>query len=431
MSLFQFLAILWARRLMIVLCTVAAVVAAFIVSLTLTPQYQASSRLMLSPSNPDPITGEMIPSAQTKGFMGTQTELVRDYRVAGLAVEKLGWLDNPNLQREYASEPRATDFRRWLAQRVIDSTSAFVVGGSNVLEIAYTDPSPQVARAGADAVREAYEEASVLLRRQRALAASQWYREQAEQARVELANADRIKTRFERANGLVFEGGVDLETLRLQVMAGQPPMVTVSNPAAVAPSAGQLAEVDAAIASSSRTLGPNHPEMQELRLRRAALARQVALEQANAGGGGSMTASQNRLLDQQRRRVMANRDKLERLRQLQTQVDVRREQYVRAATRAAEFRREAEVTETGATRLGGAVLPTKPISPNRPLIILGALGFGLGMGVLLALLTEMLGRRVRTVKDLNDAVEAPLLAVVIGPGTGGGPGRPLLRAPEQ
>jgi succinoglycan biosynthesis transport protein ExoP len=432
-SLFQFLSVLWARRLMIILCTVAAVAAAFVISLTLTPRYQATSRLMLSLSSPDPVTGEMLPGNLTKSFTRTQTELVRDYRVAGLAVEKLGWLNDPALQRAYASEPRQMEFRRWLAQRVINSSSAYPVEGSNVLEIAYTDPSPEVARAGADAVREAYEEASVALRRQRAQRSSQWYAEQAQQARVQLAQAEQIKTRFERENGLVLEGGVDLESLRLQALAGQVPVTIPGGGGGVAPSAGQLAQVEASIAAASRSVGPNHPDMLQLQQQRAALARQVAAERAAAGGGGGSTAAtQSGAIAAQRSRVMANRENIERLRQLQTQVDVRREQYVRAATRAAELRREAETTETGASRLGDAVTPTEPVFPNRPLIVLGALVLGFGLGVLLALLAEMLGRRVRSIKDLNDAVDAPLLAIVIGPSSSRGIlSRPLLRGPEQ
>jgi hypothetical protein len=47
-----------------------------------------------------------------------------------------------------------------------------------------------------------------------------------------------------------------------------------------------------------------------------------------------------------------------------------------------------------------------------PLIIFGSIGFGLALGVGLALLIELFGRRVRCDEDLEYAAKAPVFAVI-------------------
>jgi hypothetical protein len=58
------------------------------------------------------------------------------------------------------------------------------------------------------------------------------------------------------------------------------------------------------------------------------------------------------------------------------------------------------------------VTPTKPAFPNKLLILGGALGLGAGLGLVLAVLVELLNRRVRGVEDLDFEGGLECLAVV-------------------
>lgn len=80
-------------------------------------------------------------------------------------------------------------------------------------------------------------------------------------------------------------------------------------------------------------------------------------------------------LERQKSKVIGQRDQVERLRQLQAEVDLRRAQFEKAAARTAELRQEAEVGETNLVPLGSAVTPQSPSFPNMPLIMFGALVF--------------------------------------------------------
>jgi uncharacterized protein involved in exopolysaccharide biosynthesis len=145
----------------------------------------------------------------------------------------------------------------------------------------------------------------------------------------------------------------------------------------------------------------------------AAVAQEQAAARAMAGAASSGVGALDRAVAAQKSRVIGQRDKVERLMQLQSEVDLRRDQFNKTAARAAALRQEAAIADTGLLPLGNAVMPQKPVFPNKPLIVVGSLGLGAGLGIFVSLLMELFARRVRGVEDLQH-LEVPLLAV-IGP----------------
>lgn len=419
MSIFQFLRIVWARRMIVLAATVSCVIGAVLVILIAPPRFEGKSRVMLETYKPDPVTGQTLAAQALRVFTRTQAELIRDYRVAGRVVDELGLATDPGLVRLYqASTNGEQDFRRWAAQRIIENTQASLLEGSNILEITYTSPNPEQARAVADALRKAYIDVSVELRRESAARNAEWYEAQTEIARRTLNTAESAKTAYERETGVVLpDGQTDVDSERLRALASS----TIGTaPIAMAPGVsalgGQLAQADAAIAQAQRTLGPNHPDLQAMRAQRAALAAQYAREQAQLAGAASASsggvAAVDRAVQQQKSRVIANREVVEKLRQLQAEVDLRRDQFQKTAQRAAELRREAAAADAQLTPLGNAATPRSPSFPNKPLILLGSLALGLGVGVGVGLLIELFARRVRSFEDLAAEIDAPVLAVI-------------------
>lgn len=136
-----------------------------------------------------------------------------------------------------------------------------------------------------------------------------------------------------------------------------------------------------------------------------ALAAQAGSPQAAGGGMSARVAAAKEA-------VIGNRDKLARLTVLQSEVDIRKDQYDKTLAREADFRQQAAVVDPGVSALGTAFVPDQPSFPNKPLIIGGSLGLGLVFGLLIALLVELLDRRVRSPEDLSAALGLPVLAVL-------------------
>lgn len=413
---------------MILTAVIASLIGAVVVMLVVPPRYKASTRVMLDIIKPDPVTGEVIANQFLRAYTKTQTELIRDYKVAGPVVDELGWTRDPEMLARYDVAGDTNGARRRMAQVIIDNTKSELIEGSNILEISYTGYSPDAAKAVADSIRRSYLDATLAFKRESASDAADWFQGQTEKARRLLAIAEDNKAKFERKHGLILQPDKnDVDSVRLAALSTQQsvavgggfaPAVTSS------PSGAQLAQLDAQIAQARQTMGPNHPTIREAVQRRALLSAQVQQERAAAGAAnaaarsaaaasGAAAGSNRRDLSMQRARVLANRENLSVLRQLQDEVDLRREQYVKAAGRLADLRLQGDVSAAGLTVLGNAVAPEDAAFPNIPLLISGALGFGLALGVLSALLAEMLNRRVRSATDMEEAAEnIPLLAVV-------------------
>jgi uncharacterized protein involved in exopolysaccharide biosynthesis len=332
--------------------------------------------------------------------------------------------DPETLQNYNASGGQDVDLRRVMAQRISDRTRVEMIPATSILEIVFRAATPSDARTMANALRDAYIETTLNSRRREADRNAGWFTAQAEKERVLLDTAEKAKTDYERTNGIVMQDEkTDVETARLRALAMQggvgPVMSTPVIPQS-SPSAIQLAQLDAQIVQAGKTLGPNHPQMIQMKAQRATLAKLVAQDAAsarNAAAASAAAAAQSAsamsaAVAQQTTKVIANRDKIEKLTQLQSEVNLHRAQMEKSLARASELRQEAAVADSGISVLSEAVTPRAPAFPNKPLIFGGALGIGVAIGVFLSLLIELFRRRVRGVEDLQHGMHVPLLAVI-------------------
>lgn len=419
MNITQFFRIIWAYRLLILACMVVCFAIGTLVVNLVTPRYVAQSRVMLDVIKPDPVTGQVIGSAFLRAYTKTQTELIKGQQVARMVVGDLNWQKDATLQRVYRERDsgRDLDFTAWAAERIVKNADATVIMGSNILEISYASSSPAQAKQVSDALLKAYIEITLQSRRDAARRNSEWYEAQGEKAKTILFTAEANKAAMERETGILLQDDkVDIDSARLAALANQgaAPVISAMGPAASV-AATQLSMLDAEITEYTKSLGPNHPQLQQMKVRRSLLAAQAAQERSSAASSGaSVNASRSTsaMLEQQKAKVMGQREKVERLRLMQDDIDLRREQYRQAVSRAAQLRQEAEVAEAGVTPLATAITPQDPTFPNKPLIMGISVPAGAALGVLMGLLLELLGRRVRSVEDLHSVVAAPVLAVI-------------------
>ncbi|MEO7054114.1 MAG: hypothetical protein ABI191_03990, partial [Rhizomicrobium sp.] len=323
----------------------------------------------------------------------------------GQAVDKLGWLSDPNLIQQYQSRSKtdSRDFRRWAAQIIIDRTRVTAADNSSILNIIYTGSDPDSAKAVANAVTQSYIENGLSVRRADALKNADWYALQAQKAKKSLELAQATETKFERDNNVVMtqDERTDVDSARLTALA-QTNVIEASG-------GGEsgLAEIDAQIKNASATLGPNHPDLIALKAKRNAIA--SSMQQGVSRGAQSAHGTR---VDQQKALIIAERDKLSKLRNLHTEVELQRDFYNKTAQKEIDFRQQAAATDAGVTALGNASAPLTPSYPKIPLIVGGSFALGFGLGILLALLIELLNRRVRGAEDLQSLLGVPLLTVL-------------------
>jgi uncharacterized protein involved in exopolysaccharide biosynthesis len=433
MSIVQLLRILMARRWIIFTAAITCLVVALATAKTLPSRYEASARVVLDILKPDPVTGQTLGNG-ARAYVSTQIELIQDYRIAGDVVDRLDWMQNPAVIANWQAETGGVgDMRRWASQRIISGTSAAMIEGSNILEIKYTAPTPEAAKQIVNLLRESFIEASLRFKTDSAGRTADWYREQADRAQRSLIAAETAKAQFEQANSIIVGPSGEAEQIKLANLqtayltarggatSAQYEATKQSNSSPVVDQMKvQLAQLNDEIGQANERFGKEHPTYKALMSRRAMLQTEIARETSSArAAGAALSGASSKSIGQleaeynaQRAVVLGMKDKLNQLNQLDREVALRRAQYEKAAERAADLRLESSLSESGLVVLGDAIANNKAVFPNWPLIIALALLFGLGLGIVVALLVELMARRVRGPEDLAFASSVPVLAVV-------------------
>ena len=425
MSLIQFFQILWARRVIVLAALLSCIFAAAVTAELLPERYTGRARVALEVAKPDPVTGQVLGNQFLRAYTRTQIEMIKDYQVAEPVVDRLGWANNPAIIQSYQNsvESSQEDIRHWLAREIIRNTDAGLIEASNIMEITFKSSNPDTARRIATVLRDTYVDVSLQLRREAAGKTADWYQLQREDAQRLVASAESERARYAKEHNIVLNAqNMDLESARLDALSAQSASAVglgastaaVRMPQGAGPAQMQLATVEQQLAQAGQTLGPNHPQFQALVRQRTVLQQAAARERASGGmgGGGNPSAAINSAYEAQKARVMARSPEMDRIQQMTRDIEQKRQELSKIEDRASELRLSANVSETGLTPMGSATAGDTPEFPNKPLIMAAATGFGLVLGICLALLVEMLGRRVRTSGDLETSAGAPVLAEV-------------------
>lgn len=383
------------------------------------PRYEGRARVVLDYIRPDPNTGAVIPSKMLDAYIASQIKLIRDVQVTGPAVEALGWLDSPDVQASYAArDPSDTrDMQSWLGAQLGASAGARMVEGSNIMEIVYVGSSPELTQAVVDVLRASYVQSDVTAKRNAAVASAEAIAARIETVKVALVDLERLQNRLEDETGLTMgAAGRDEEAARLKNLLRVNSSVPKDSGVQATASVNLLRELDAEIAQASGTLGVNNPRLLDMRQRRIALQAQVSVEATQKDSavvavemGQAALAS---MIEQQKAKVLAVREPTLRLRLMQDEINMKRDSLESMAERLVGLRELSAITASQVSPVGAAESLPEPVFPNIPLILGGAGGLGLVLGILVAFLAELMGRRVRAAADLEAITGVPVLAAI-------------------
>jgi polysaccharide biosynthesis transport protein len=447
MSFSQFLAILrarWRSAVSVLLTTFALVLLA---SLLMTKQYTASAAMVVDVRSPDPVAGVSPVTLTIPNYMATQLDILNSSRVAKRTIRNLKLAQSPQLREQWeeATESRG-DFEAWIAERIQKKLRIKTTRESNVINVAYTSADPKFSAALANAFVAAYIDINRDLRVDPAKANNSFFDERARQMRTELEAAQARMSAYQREKGLTAnDERLDVETARLnelssqlvalqalsaesrsregQARVGASQMTEVLNNPLVSGLKADLSRQEARLQELNSRLGDAHPQLIELRASINNTQRKVEAEIKRVSSSLGINASVNRsretelrtALDAQRVRVLKLKSERDELSVQQRDVDNAQKAYDAVLMRATQTGLESQSQLTNVSILSPAEEPVKPSSPLLLLNAILALFLGALLGVGLAMLREMLDRRVRSAADIVESLELPVIGVMPPP----------------
>ena len=440
MSIGQVLLILWRRGWIAVLALLASVAVAAGVLLFIPGRYDATATASIDISNADPINSSSL-SASLVGLMeGNLAQLVLSQRVAIDVVKRLNLTANPATQAAYR---RSDSFGResideWMASSISGNVVPGFAGGSSVLTIKYKSGDPNQAALMANAFLAAAVDATIAMKVAGAEQTAQWFAPQIEALHKEFEEARSNVEAYQRANGELGADtqGAALNAVTQQLLGAKATLSALKNRldtgSIFATDPGdpdfqtltsmkdKVTALQTELEAGKATLGSNNPKMQAAQVGLATLRKEIAdlTTKTRENLKSRISLTENQIASLEVAKVGAEKDLIaeeaqrNRLGEMQREVGFRLEQMNERERVAAQAKLQSKLTFADIAVLDKAVPPTAPSFP-KPLIVLPvAIGAGLTLGIILALLAEMLDRRVRLPSDLTFATSAPVLGVV-------------------
>ena len=463
MTLGQFFSILRARwwvALLVLLLTVGATVA---VSFMLPKSYTATASVVID-FKPDPVSAVLYGGGMSPGMMATQVDIIKSDRVAQRVVANLKLADNPQIRQQWLDATQGQGrVEVWLADSFQNSMEVMPARESSVINVSYRAPDPRFAAGLANAFVQAYVETTLQLRVDPARQYSTFFENRSKEAREALEKAQTKVSAYQAANGIIAsDERLDVENARLNELSSQYTMLQslaaesrsrqtaalsaqgdriqeVMNNTNVAQLKVDLGRNESRMKELSTRLGDAHPQVEELRASIADTRARLDAETKKVTSGVSIanTINTQRIgeiktsLEAQRTKVLKLKSVRDEGAVLLRDVENAQRSYDAVLQRFTQSNLEGQTTQSNVHLLQQASEPTQPASPKILLNTALSVFVGTLLAVGMALLLELRDRRVRSIDDLVDALNLPVLGTMPKPGSRIGPGAKRLSVLQQ
>lgn len=451
MTFSQFLGILRARwwiALGTLLLTVGTTVA---VSLVLPKQYTATTTMVVDFKGVDPVLGIMLPAQLMPGYMATQVDIIQSKKVATDVVKALGFAQSPVVRQQWLEDTEGKgSIEDYFASILLKKLDVKPSRESSLIEVNFTGADPRFAAAVANAFSEQYQKTNLELRVEPARQSAIWFDERLQQLRKGLEEAQTRLADYQREKGFTAaDERLDLESARLQELSGQ--YAAAQGQAADAQSRMRqlndfitrgaspetlpdvlanpliqnlkslLNQTEGRLEQISSQLGANHPEVKRLQAdiegQRTKLKTEINAAASSIRNSANIALRREAdLRDQlagQKAKLLRSNQGRDQFMVLLKEVDNAQKAFDIASQRFQTTSLESQASQTNISLLSPALPPTEPSSPKLVLNTLLAVFLGTMLGIGLALLVELLNRRVRLARELAEAVGAPVLGVML------------------
>jgi chain length determinant protein EpsF len=441
MRLDQLLPVLRARWRAVAITWVAVVAAALAVSLALPPRYEATATLLLDINGADPLAGQAVfrPAGSLSTHMATQADVMKSEEVAIGALRIAGLDRQAEWQQRWRSRTGGQgSYESWLAGQVLRRLDVRPSRDSNVMTVGYTSPDPALSAALANAFVRSYSEATLRMKVEPAKDFNTFFAERAKALREALDVARARLSQYESKNG-VLVGEDDVEAGRLAELtsqlvtlqdavaeaantrrqAGAAPgdMREVRNDPEVAALTGEAVRLEGQLAELRTQFGEQHHAVIQARHSLADVQKRLdaAMRRAAGSFNAAVKVNQARLAETQaaveRQRTLVLRRKAQRDAAATLLRDVESAQRAYDAVLARASQTALESASTTQPTVSVLKTATPPVWSPLFLVLNASVAaiVGLLLGLWCAFAAEGRDRRVRTIADITERLQQPLL----------------------
>ncbi len=428
----------------------ATVAAGLALSFLLPPRYVSTVSLVVDTKGTDPVTGALLPVPLLPTYVATQVDVIASHNVAAKVVDRLKLAQAPAVREQFnLATGGAGSVRDWAADQLLRQIDVRPSRESSVININYASSDPHSAAELANAFADAYIQASLELKVDPARRQSGWFEGQVSELRKALETSQEQLTAYQRVSGILGAEAdrLDVENARLaelssQLVAAQRTMYEAGtreqqmNSAAARKRVDELPDVvgnalvqslkaeigrsEAKLAEIGGRYDKNHPQYQSAAAELESLKQKLEIELTTAQGSIVQSAQIARrqvgeieqALERQKARALELSQERDKLAVLTRDVESARAAYDTALQRHSSVKLESRLDQTDIAVLNPAIAPLEPVFPKIPLNVVLSVVVGLMLGCGLAVLLEMMNRRVRSRDDLAYVAGIPVLAEI-------------------
>ncbi|SEK26063.1 chain length determinant protein EpsF [Nitrosovibrio tenuis] len=443
MTFHQFLLILRARYKIIISILLFTVISTLVVNLLLPRQYSASTAVVIDVKSPDPVAGMVLPGLATPGYMATQVDIINSDRVAQRVVTRLRMDENPTVREQWMESTNGKgEIKVWLADLLKKELYVRPSRESNVINIEFSGIDPDFAAAVANAFAQAYIDVNLELKVEPARQYAVWFEDQTKALRDKLEKSQQALSAYQQKSGIIAtEERLDYEVAKLNELSTQLTIIqaqtsdssskrkSAENPDTLAEVVqnplitslkSDIARLEAKLQESSVNLGGNHPQTKRAQSELASLRNKLASEtrHIHSSIGTSYQVGKQKekelleAMEIQKKRVLELNRQRDQVSVLKRDVEAAQRSFEGVSQRSALTRLESLAVQTNISALNPASIPTEHSRPRILRNVLISIFLGTILGVGIALILELVNRRVRSVEDLVDAMELPVLVTI-------------------
>lgn len=454
------------HRILILGCFLGALAIGAALTLLMTPIYTATATLQIDRESTRVIAAEDVTPRENmvmgEEFFQTQYGLLRSRSLAERVVESLGLASSDQALASLGVEPPArtgtaaaqAERRRALAlEAVQDGLGVTPVRGSRLVAVSFDNPDPVMAARVANAFAENFIQSNLDRKFESSAYAREFLEEQIAQTKGRLEEAERQLVAYAAnqqiinvgsddgqseggasqslaSNNLVALNSALAEARAARVAAEERWRSARSSPLLTLPEVlqnpsiqrltEQRAQLDSEYQQKLSVYQEDYPEMVRLRAQITEVDGQI---QALASNIRSSIQSQYVIAANQERSLQAQvnglkgdvldlRDRSIQYNILQRELDTTRTLYESLLQRYKEVAVTGDVVANNISIVDGARPPAQPSKPDLLINLALAALFGLGLGVIAALVLEALDETVATPDDVEKKLGVPVLGVV-------------------